>query len=91
MNSTVLLVLNFSLLIMVFLLPFSFLRVWIGRGAADRMLALEATSAVLICIVILLSLIEGTDTTLDVGIILSALGFAGTMSIARYISEGRVF
>lgn len=91
-------IVNVCLFVMVLLLPFTFWRVWVGNGlnkegtgATDRMLALEMTTVVLIGIVILLALVEGTDTALDVGIILSALGFAGTMGIARYISEGRLF
>jgi multisubunit Na+/H+ antiporter MnhF subunit len=91
MSEATLVVLNFSLIFMVILLPFSFYRVWIGRGLADRLLALEMVTALIIGIAIIYGLITNSDMSFDVGIILAALGFAGTMSIARYIAEGRVF
>lgn len=61
------------------------------RTATERVLGVEMVAALLIGIVILLAVVQKTDTTLDVGIVLGALGFVGTMSIARYISEGRLF
>jgi multisubunit Na+/H+ antiporter MnhF subunit len=91
MSESVMVILNVSLIVLVALLPFAFYRVWIGRGLADRLLALEMITALLIGIAVVLGLILDTDMTFDVGIILAALGFAGTMSIARYIAEGRVF
>ena len=52
---------------------------------------MEMVATLLIGIVILLAILQETDTTLDVGIVLGALGFVGTMGIARYISEGRLY
>lgn len=91
MNPVVLTIVDISVVALVLALPFTFYRVMKGDGVADRILALEMTTGILIGIVILLSIVEGTDTPLDIAIILAALGFAGTLSIARYISEGRVF
>jgi multisubunit Na+/H+ antiporter MnhF subunit len=91
MSGSVMVVLNVLLLVMVGLLPFAFYRVWIGRGIGDRMLGLEMISTLLVGISILLALVSDSDMVIDVGIILAALGFAGTISIARYVSEGRLF
>lgn len=91
MNAAVLLILNVLIVVMVLLLPFAFYRAWIGRGLADRLLALEMISALLIGLSILIGLRMQTDVTIDVGIVLAALGFAATLSVARYIAEGRVF
>lgn len=91
MSGAAAVVVNGLIVVMVALLPFSFYRVWIGRGLADRMLALEMISALLIGLSILLALQTDSDMTIDVGIILAALGFAATLSVARYIAEGRVF
>lgn len=91
MSSAVVVVLNVLLMAMVLLLPFACYRVWVGRGLADRMIGIEMVSALLIGISILLALIGSSDMPIDVGIILAALGFAGTLSIARYVAEGRVF
>jgi multicomponent Na+:H+ antiporter subunit F len=91
MSEPVIAVLNVMILFMVLLLPFGFYRVWIGRGLADRLLAIEMVTSLLIGISILVGLLANTNITIDVGIVLAALGFAGTLSVARYIAEGRVF
>lgn len=83
--------LSVMIIFMVLLLPFGFYRVWIGRGLADRMLAIEMVTSLLIGISLLVGLLASTNITIDIGIILGALGFAGTLSVARYVAEGRVF
>lgn len=55
------------------------------------MLAIEMVTSLLIGISLLVGLLAQTNITIDIGIILGALGFAGTLSVARYIAEGRVF
>lgn len=83
---------NIALLIMVILLPISFYRVAKPRqNAAERLVGVDLITNLLVGIVILLAVVEQTDTTIDIGIVVAALSFAGTVSIARYISEGRVF
>lgn len=82
---------NLSLLVMVVLLPLAFYRVYQGRGTADRLLGVDMLNTLLVGLIVLVALIEGTESVIDMGIAVAALGFAATFSIARYISEGRVF
>jgi multisubunit Na+/H+ antiporter MnhF subunit len=83
---------NLALLVMIALLPLAFYRVAKPRqDAAARLVGVDMITNLLVGIVVLLAVIEGTDTTIDIGIAVAALSFAGTVSIARYISEGRVF
>jgi len=92
MSDSLAVVVNLALLIMVMLLPFAFYRVAKPhQEAADRLVGVDMITNLLVGIVVLLAIVEGTDTTIDIGIVLAALSFAGTLSIARYISEGRVF
>lgn len=85
-------IVNIALLVMVVLLPLAFYRVaHRGQDAAARLVGVDLITNLLVGIVILLAVIEQTDTTIDIGIVLAALSFVGTVSIARYISEGRVF
>lgn len=92
MDDTLTLIVNIALLIMVLLLPLAFYRVARPRQqAADRLVGVDMITNLLVGIVVLLAIVEQTDTTIDIGIALAALSFAGTASIARYISEGRVF
>ena len=83
---------NGALLVMVILLPIAFYRVAKPRqSAAERLVGVDTITNLLVGIVIILAIVENTDTTIDIGIVMAALSFAGTVSIARYISEGRVF
>lgn len=80
-----------ALVILVALIALSFVRVIRGKGAADRLVGVDIITTLLIGITVLLALVEQSDTTIDMGIVFAAVSFAGTLSIARYISEGRVF
>ena len=83
---------NIALIIMVVLLPIAFYRVAKPhQSAAERLVGVDTITNLLVGIVMILALVENTDTTIDIGIVMAALSFAGTVSIARYISEGRVF
>jgi len=79
------------LLIMVALLIPASYRVVVGETLPDRLLAVDLITTLLIGIMILLALVEESDTFIDMAIVLAAFSFVGTISIARYISEGRVF
>ena len=85
-------VVNGSLVIMGLLLPFAFYPIAKPKQRpADRLIGVDMVSNLLIGIVVLLAIVTQTDVTIDIGIVLAALSFAGTVGIARYISEGTVF
>jgi multicomponent K+:H+ antiporter subunit F len=90
-NSIISTLINLAIIVMVVLLPFTGWRIYKGAGSADRLLGVDMMTSLLIGIIILLAPLEQTESVIDMGIALAALGFAGTLSIARYISEGRVF
>jgi multisubunit Na+/H+ antiporter MnhF subunit len=92
MSDWLMVLVNIALLAMVALLPLAFYRVaQRGQETAERLVGVDLITNLLVGIVILLAVIEQTDTTIDIGIVVAALSFVGTVSIARYISEGRVF
>jgi multisubunit Na+/H+ antiporter MnhF subunit len=80
-----------ALAVMVGLLVVSSYRVWRGPTPVDRLQAIDAANTLLIGIIILLALAQGTAMLIDIGLALAALGFVGTLAVARYLSEGRVF
>ena len=99
-------IVNASLIIMIALLPFAFYRVIRPqpgttdemkdapnrlKKASNRLVAVDLITNLLVGIVVVLAIVENNDTTIDIGIVLAALSFAATVSIARFISEGRVF
>lgn len=84
-------IIQFVLLIMVILLIPASYRVVVGTTLPDRLQAVDLITTLLTGIIVLLALVEGTEIFIDMAIALAAFSFVGTVSIARYISEGRVF
>ncbi|MCY4018876.1 MAG: monovalent cation/H+ antiporter complex subunit F [Chloroflexi bacterium] len=72
------------------LIPASY-RVIVGTTLPDRLQAVDLITTLLIGIIVMLALVEGTQGFVDMAIALAAFAFVGTISIARYISEGRAF
>lgn len=72
------------------LIPASY-RVIVGPTLPDRLQAVDLITTLLIGIIVMLALVEGTQAFVDMAIALAAFAFVGTISIARYISEGRAF
>jgi multicomponent Na+:H+ antiporter subunit F len=80
-----------ALVVMVLLLVLCGYRVIRGPSPADRLQAIDAMTSVLIGIIIVLVLVQRSSLLIDVGIALAAFSFVGTVAIARYLSEGRMF
>ncbi len=91
MSEIIDLLINLALIVQVILLPFPFYLVLFGETTTDRLVGVDTITTLIVGIVVVLALVENLNTTLDMGIGLAALSFAGTLSIARYIAEGRVF
>jgi len=84
-------ILNGVLFVMVAsLIPASY-RLVVGPRIADRMIAIDLITTILIGIMVLLALIEAQSLLVDVALALSALSFVATLGIARFVGQGRVF
>jgi len=84
-------IIQIALVIMVgLLLPCAY-RVFIGPSAADRLQAIETITTLLIGVIVLLAIIQGSAFVVDVALALAAFSFVATLAIARYLSEGRMF
>lgn len=60
------------------------LRIDRGRSTLDRMLALDVTTAIVLCGVILVAAATGRDDVIPVLVVLSLVGFVGSVTIARF-------
>ena len=78
------------LALVILLIPASW-RVVAGPTLPDRLAAVDLITTLLIGIIVMLALVEGTQVFVDMAIALAAFAFVGTITIARYISEGRVY
>ena len=79
------------LLAMVLLLIPASYRVIVGPSLPDRLAAVDLITTLLVGIIVLLAALEETTVVVDMAIALAAFAFIGTLTIARYISEGRYF
>ena len=80
-----------ALVVMIALLMPCVYRVFVGPSPADRLQALESITTLLIGIIILLALIQGSSFVVDVAFTLAAFSFVATLAIARYLADGKVF
>lgn len=76
--------------LVVLMIPCSY-RVWVGPTPADRLQALELLFTLLIALIALLAIVQGAAIYMDLAIALGAFSFIGTLAIARYILEGKIF
>ena len=65
-------------------------RVFKGPTLADRVLATDAIGILIADALALLSVEYGRAIYLDVAIVVSALGFIGTVAIAKVLLDGRL-
>lgn len=84
-------VLYISLSLHVVLMAVCAWRVWRGENVIDRLIGLDLMSTLSLAILVLISLILQRAIYLDVALGLAALGFIGTIALARYVSEEQMF
>lgn len=78
------------IILIALLLPCAY-RVFKGPRPAERLQALDLITVLLIGIVILLAVVQGSAFVVDVALALAAFGFVSTLAIARYVASGKVF
>ena len=80
-----------ALVVLVLLIIPCAYRVSVGPSAADRLQAVDTITTLFIGIIVVLALLRDTSMFVDIAIALAAFAFIGTLALARYISEGKVF
>jgi len=66
-------------------------RIVIGPRAADRAIAFDTLSSVIVGMVCLLTILWESTLYFDAVWILTLVGFLGSAAIARYLARGRLF
>ncbi len=66
-------------------------RLAVGPRAADRAIAFDTLSSILIGMICLLCIRDGSTLYFDAVWILTLVGFLGSAAIARYLERGRLF
>ncbi|MEH6520873.1 K+/H+ antiporter subunit F [Sulfitobacter sp.] len=66
------------------------IRVVIGPGTGDRILALDTMVVNAIGLVVLMGLSQGTRIYFEVSLIIAMLGFVSTVAYARFVLRGDI-
>ena len=66
-------------------------RVWRGENAIDRLTGADLIGTLALAVLDILSLIERNSIYMDVALGLAALGFIGTIALAKYLADEQMF
>lgn len=66
-------------------------RVLVGPGAADRAVAFDTLSSVVVGMICLICIRTESTLYFDAVWILTLVGFLGSSAIAKYLARGRIF
>jgi multisubunit Na+/H+ antiporter MnhF subunit len=80
-----------SLALHVFMVAIAVWRVWRGENVIDRLIGVELVTTLFLAILVLVSLSLRESIYIDVALVLGALGFVGTIALAKYIADEQVF
>jgi multisubunit Na+/H+ antiporter MnhF subunit len=84
-------VLNAALVIHIGLIAVSVIRVWRGENAIDRLIGVDLISTLVLAVLVLVALIQREALYIDMALGLAALGAIGTIALAKYLADQRVF
>lgn len=84
-------VLYVALVIYVILIAAALWRVWRGENIVDRLIGVDLATTLTLGILVILAVSNRNSIYLDVALGLAALGFIGTIALAKYIADEQMF
>jgi multisubunit Na+/H+ antiporter MnhF subunit len=91
MSDILALVLDIALAIHIALIAVCVWRVWRGENVIDRLIGADLVGTLMLAVLVLIALIRLNATYIDVALGLAALGFVGTIALAKYIADQQIF
>lgn len=76
-----------AIAIHVVLLGISLWRIWRGENVIDRLIGVELMGTLTLALLVLLAVFQGRSLYIDVALGLAALGYVGTMALAKYTAD----
>ncbi|NKQ34730.1 MAG: hypothetical protein HF973_03845 [Chloroflexi bacterium] len=80
-----------SLAIHVFLIGIAVWRVWRGENSIDRLISTDLVTTLILAVLVLISLILRDSIYIDVALGLGALSFIGTVALAKFLADEKMF
>jgi multisubunit Na+/H+ antiporter MnhF subunit len=84
-------VLYAALVIHVVLIGVALWRIWRGENIVDRLIGADLATVITLAVLVVLALITRNSIYIDVALGLAALGFIGTIALAKYIADEQMF
>lgn len=91
MSQLLSLVLSVALAIHIALIAVCVWQVWRGETIIDRLIGSDLVGTLMLAVLVLIALILVDSTYIDVALGLAALGFVGTIAMAKYIADQQMF
>ena len=92
MLSTVLIVVLYAALVIhIILIGIALWRVWRGENIVDRLIGADLITTITLAILVILAVIDRNSIYIDAALGLAALGFIGTIALAKYIADEQMF
>lgn len=91
MSQILSIVLDIALAIHIALIAVCVWRVARGETVIDRLIGADLVGTLMLAVLVLIALILVNSTYIDVALGLAALGFVGTIALAKYIADQQMF
>ncbi|MFZ1389587.1 MAG: monovalent cation/H+ antiporter complex subunit F [Thiolinea sp.] len=92
MLTTVLIVVLYAALVIhIILMGVALWRVWRGENIVDRLIGADLITTITLAILVILAVIDRNSIYIDAALGLAALGFIGTIALAKYIADEQMF
>jgi multisubunit Na+/H+ antiporter MnhF subunit len=66
-------------------------RIWRGDNIVDRLIGADLVTVLTLAVLVIIALITRNSIYIDVALALAALGFIGTIALAKYIADEQMF
>lgn len=83
--------LHAALVIHIALIAVSVWRVWRGENAVDRLIGADLIGTLILAVLVLVALIQRQSLYIDMALGLAALSAVGTIALAKYIADQKMF
>jgi multisubunit Na+/H+ antiporter MnhF subunit len=80
-----------ALAVHIVLIGVALWRIWRGENIVDRLISADLVTVLTLAVLVVIALIARNSIYIDVALALAALGFIGTIALAKYIADEQMF
>ncbi len=80
-----------ALAVHIVLIGVALWRIWRGDNIVDRLIGADLVTVLTLAVLVIIALITRNSIYIDVALALAALGFIGTIALAKYIADEQMF